>query len=134
MSKSESDPRSRIELTDSHKDICEKFRKAKTDFTSEVTFDPETRPGVSNIVSILSAFTGKEPNYICQQMEIMNTAQFKMVVADVISEKLEPIRHRFHELSANKDYLDDVLRTGAHKARQIAETNFDQIKRMVGLL
>lgn len=134
MSKSESDPRSRIELTDSHRDIYDKFKKAKTDFTSEVTYDPVARPGVSNIISILSAFTGKEPVHICQRVEIMTTAQFKLVVADVISEKLEPIRERVYDLTRNKDYLESVLRVGEEKARRIASANFDEVKKMVGLL
>ncbi|XP_071480030.1 tryptophan--tRNA ligase, mitochondrial-like [Diadema antillarum] len=133
MSKSEQDPRSRIMLTDSHRDINEKFKKAKTDFTTEVTYDPESRPGVSNIVSILCAFTGKDPAHICRQSEILTTAQFKLVVADVISEKLAPIRKRFREIRDDVDYLENVLRTGEQKAREIAQPNYERVKKMVGL-
>nr|XP_054753416.1 tryptophan--tRNA ligase, mitochondrial-like [Lytechinus pictus]XP_054753422.1 tryptophan--tRNA ligase, mitochondrial-like [Lytechinus pictus] len=133
MSKSESDPKGKIELTDSCQDIREKFKKAKTDFISEVTFDPESRPGVSNLVDILSAFTGKEPSKICEQVEIMNTAQFKMVVADVVNEKLEPIRNKVCKLRKDKAYLEEVLKTGQKRAQEIAETNLDTVKKMVGL-
>lgn len=133
MSKSEPDPKGKIELTDSCRDIREKFKKAKTDFISEVTFDPESRPGVSNLVSILSAFTGKEPNRICGKAEIMNTSQFKMVVADVVNEKLEPIRNKVQELRRDRAYLEEVLKTGQNRAQKIAEENFETVKKLVGL-
>jgi tryptophanyl-tRNA synthetase len=66
MSKSDQDPRSRIEITDTPADILEKCKKALTDFTSEVTFDPENRPGVANLITIHSLFTGLDPAKICE--------------------------------------------------------------------
>ncbi|PNF20689.1 Tryptophan--tRNA ligase, mitochondrial [Cryptotermes secundus] len=67
MSKSEQDPKSRIEITDTPDDILEKCKKALTDFTSEITFDPEKRPGVANLITIHSLFTGLDPAEICEQ-------------------------------------------------------------------
>jgi tryptophanyl-tRNA synthetase len=67
MSKSEQDPKSRIEITDTPDNILEKCKKAVTDFTSEVTFDPEKRPGVANLITIHSLLTGMDPAEICEQ-------------------------------------------------------------------
>lgn len=75
MSKSEQDPKSRIEITDTCDDILEKCKKAVTDFISEVTFDPENRPGVSNLITIHSLFTGLHPSEICEQSMNLDTGR-----------------------------------------------------------
>lgn len=75
MSKSDQDPRSRVEVTDTPEDILEKCKKALTDFTSEVTFDPENRPGVSNLITIHSLFTGLQPAEICEQNVCLDTGR-----------------------------------------------------------
>jgi tryptophanyl-tRNA synthetase len=75
MSKSEQDPRSRIEITDTRDDILEKCKKALTDFTSEITFDPENRPGVANLITIHSLFTGLDPAEICEQSISLDTGR-----------------------------------------------------------
>lgn len=75
MSKSEQDPKSRIEITDTRDDILEKCKKAVTDFTSEVTFDPENRPGVANLITIHSLFTGLDPSEICEQSMDLDTGR-----------------------------------------------------------
>lgn len=65
MSKSEKDPRSRINLCDSPEDIFMKFKKAVTDCTSTVSYEPDTRPGISNLVVIHSSLTGRSIDTIC---------------------------------------------------------------------
>ncbi|XP_077977232.1 tryptophan--tRNA ligase, mitochondrial-like [Glandiceps talaboti] len=132
MSKSDVNPLSRIELTDSYEDIQKKIRKAVTDFTSAVTFDPETRPGVSNMINIHCALTGLTPEQICEQSKDMETAQYKNVLADVVNEKLAPIRDEIQRLQTEKGYIEGILRTGADKARTLAEENYNEIKKIVG--
>ncbi|KAJ4439141.1 hypothetical protein ANN_15098 [Periplaneta americana] len=75
MSKSDQDPRSRIEITDTPEDLLEKCKKAVTDFTSEVTFDPEKRPGVANLITIHSLFTGLDPAEVCKQARGLDTGR-----------------------------------------------------------
>lgn len=76
MSKSEPDPKSRIQLIDTPEEIISKIKKAVTDFTPEVFYDLDKRPGVSNLISIHSILTGKSIEQICKEAEGINTGQY----------------------------------------------------------
>ncbi|XP_038048072.1 tryptophan--tRNA ligase, mitochondrial-like [Patiria miniata] len=134
MSKSEPDPKSRIELTDSCEDIQEKFKKAVTDFTGSVTFDPENRPGVSNLVAIHVAIEDSSPEEICERVMGVQTGEYKVMLAEAVNAKLAPIRERIFELRRNTEYIEDVLRTGAERASEIAERTYNDVKKLVGLI
>ncbi|XP_021917232.1 tryptophan--tRNA ligase, mitochondrial isoform X2 [Zootermopsis nevadensis] len=133
MSKSDQDPRSRVEVTDTPEDILEKCKKALTDFTSEVTFDPENRPGVSNLITIHSLFTGLQPAEICEQNVCLDTGRYKLVVAEVIQEKLAPLRQRVQEYMSEPQYIEQVLQKGSEKASVIAKQTWKDVKTRVGL-
>jgi len=75
MSKSHTDSKSRLNIMDEPDILLEKVKKAMTDFISEVTYEPEKRPGVSNLIDIHSLFTGKTPEEICKEAAGLNTAQ-----------------------------------------------------------
>lgn len=75
MSKSAVDVKSRIELLDEPDEILKKLKKALTDFTSEVTFDLEKRPGISNLILIHSLFTGKSIEEICKDAQGIDTGK-----------------------------------------------------------
>lgn len=134
MSKSDSDPKSRIEITDTKEDIAFKLKKAVTDFTSAVTYDPENRPGVSNLVDIHAAATGQRPEDIPDQVTGMTTAEYKMVVAAAVNSRLETVRDKYLKLIEDKSFLRDVLNTGATKAKLVAEETCSDVKRCVGLI
>ncbi|XP_072036131.1 tryptophan--tRNA ligase, mitochondrial-like [Amphiura filiformis] len=133
MSKSDSDALSRIQLTDSEDDIQKKCKKAVTDFISEVTFDPEKRPGVSNLISIHSAFSGLSVEEICKQAKGQETAEYKMVVAEAVNKIIAPIREHVFEVRRNKVFIQHVLSIGEEKARAMAAENFTEVKKLVGL-
>ncbi|XP_035686296.1 tryptophan--tRNA ligase, mitochondrial-like [Branchiostoma floridae] len=132
MSKSEADPKSRIDLTDPPDVVREKMKKAITDFNSSVTYDPDTRPGVSNLVRIHSACTGLSYDEICRQNEGIETAKYKFVVADAVIAKMDPIRTEILRLQKDRGFLEGVLREGARKARDIAEKTYSDVKKLVG--
>ena len=134
MSKSAVNPLSRIELTDSEDDIRKKFKKAVTDHTSEVTFDLEKRPGVSNLISIHSAFSGLSTDEICEQAKGMETAEYKMVVADVVNKTIAPIREQIFDIRKNPSFIEHTLDNGAERARAIAAENFREVKRLLGFV
>lgn len=75
MSKSSNDPKGRIEIMDEPDILLKKIKKSVTDFTSEVTFEPETRPGVSNLVMIHSLITGKTTDDIVEEAKGLDTAK-----------------------------------------------------------
>ncbi|PIK56653.1 putative tryptophan--tRNA ligase, mitochondrial [Apostichopus japonicus] len=134
MSKSDADPKSRIELTDDKEAITLKLKKAVTDFTSDVTFEPDERPGVANLVTIHAAASGQVPEEIPGQVVGMTTAEYKMIVAKAVNERLAPVRERYFALMNDEDYLMDTLHKGAEKAKLVAENTLTEVKRCVGLL
>lgn len=76
MSKAEGTDRGRINLTDTPDVMLSKIRKAVTDMTSKITYEPETRPGVSNLVAIHSAVTNKNPEELCQEAANLDTDKY----------------------------------------------------------
>ncbi|XP_032069340.1 tryptophan--tRNA ligase, mitochondrial [Thamnophis elegans] len=133
MSKSDPHKLATVCITDSPEEIKLKFRKAVTDFTSEVTYDPEHRLGVSNLVAIHSAATGLSTEEVVQQSIGLDTAHYKAMVAEAVIEKLAPVRNEFKRLKEDKSYLEEVLSSGAERARELAAPVYWEVKRLVGL-
>lgn len=132
MSKSDPQKLATVSIADSPDDIALKFRKAVTDFTSEVTYDPATRPGVSNLVSIHAAVTGLSIEEVLHQSVGLDTAQYKMVVAESVIKKFAPIRNEIKKLQEDKSHLMKVLEDGAVKAKELAAPIYQEIRRLVG--
>ena len=133
MSKSEPDVKSRIELTDSPDDIRAKLRKAVTDTTSAVTYDPASRPGVSNLIELRAALSGTPAEEVVAAASGLDTLHFKMEVGEELIERLAPIQKEIVRLQNEKSYLVQVLASGRDRAREIAQRTLCDVKRMVGL-
>ncbi|XP_045402885.1 tryptophan--tRNA ligase, mitochondrial isoform X1 [Lemur catta] len=134
MSKSDPDKLATIGITDSPEEIVQKFRKAVTDFTSEVTYDPASRGGVSNIVAIHAAVTGLSVEEVVRRSAGLDTARYKLVVADAVIEKFAPIRSEIEKLKMDKAHLEKVLQVGSAKARELAYPVCQEVKKLVGFL
>lgn len=133
MSKSELDTKSRIELTDSSDEIIRKVRKAVTDMKSEVTYEPQSRPGVSNLVLIYSVISGLTPQQVCAQFVGKDTFHFKLEVAELLVEFMKPIRTRIVDYQANPEYLESVLKDGAIRALQLADITISEVQQVLGM-
>ncbi|KAG4074115.1 hypothetical protein HA402_014320 [Bradysia odoriphaga] len=133
MSKSDPNPKTRIELLDRPERILEKVKKAVTDCTSAVTYDPETRPGVSNLVAIHSLMSGISIEQIVNDASNLDTGKYKFRVADAVIERIDPIRLKIEDYLKNPEYLIDVMRIGAEKSSRIAEETIVDVKRKVGV-
>lgn len=135
MSKSDLDANSRIQLTDPPELILKKIRKAVTDSTSLVSYDPINRPGVSTLLDIDSACTDRDPEEISEQMllKTINTGEYKREVANILIEHLKPIQKKYLELINDKTYLIKTLNEGAVKANDIASKNYEQICNIIGM-
>ncbi len=120
MSKSDPQKLATVFLTDTPDDIVLKIRRAVTDFTSEVTYEPESRPGVSNLVSMHAAVSGQSVEEVVRLAEGMDTGQYKNVVAEAIVQKLQPIRLEIQRLRADRGHLESLLAKGAENARSLA--------------
>ena len=137
MSKSHDDSRSRILITDDHEEIHTKIKLALTDSMQGVSFDPVTRPGVSNLLALVSFLNNGRPTCeeVAQQYSALSMHDFKSMVASTINEHLSGIRARY-DLLMNADdgrYLDDVARVGADKARKEAEKTMTLVRHAIGL-
>ncbi|RLV98961.1 hypothetical protein DV515_00010197 [Chloebia gouldiae] len=132
MSKSDPQKLATVSIADSPDEIVLKFRKAVTDFTSEVTYDPAARPGVSNLVSIHAAVTGLSIKEVLHQATGLDTAHYKMVVAESVIQKFTPIRNEIKKLQEDKSHLIKVLEDGAEKAKELAAPIYQEIRRLVG--
>ena len=133
MSKSDPDPKSCLMITDTPDAIIEKLKKSITDFTSEVTYEPERRLGVTNLLTIHSLITGTSTEQICNDVKGLNTGQYKLVVADAIIAHMNPIRVKIEDYLKNPDYLTKILQDGNNKARVVAEKTMEEVKHKVGL-
>jgi tryptophanyl-tRNA synthetase len=132
MSKSASTDAGLIGLLDPPDAIARKFKRAVTDSGSDVRYDPQHRPGVSNLLEILGALTGQQPADVAA-----NYAQYgplKTDAGEVVIEALRPIQKRAHDLLADRGELSALLRKGAEKARAVASATLDRAYDAVGLL
>jgi tryptophanyl-tRNA synthetase len=132
MSKSVSSPLGTVLVLDSPEEIDRKVRKAVTDTETEVRYDPVAKPGVSNLLELLSAATGEDPAALATRY--VNYGQLKADVAEALAELLRPVRARLMELHAEPGYVESVLAEGAAKAHAIAGPTLDRAMRAVGLL
>ena len=133
MSKSDVNPRSRIELTDTADEIHQKMKKAMTDSTPSMSYDPETRPAIANMVEIHAAVTGQTPAEVIRVVEGLNHVQYKELLTNVINDKIGPIREEINRLHADRGYVESVLDSGATRAREIASETYGQVRKAVGL-
>lgn len=134
MSKSDPDKFATVRITDSPEEIVNKFRKAITDFTSEVTYDPKTREGVSNLIAIHSAVTGMSVEEVVSRSTGLDTGRYKLVVAEAVIEKFAPIKNEIEKLKLDQGYLETVLQAGSTKAKELAYPICQEVKKMVGFL
>lgn len=135
MSKSDPDSNSRIQLTDLADLITKKIRKAVTDSTSLVSYNPVQRPGVSTLLDIDSACTGRDPEEISESclLRAIDTGEYKREVARLLIDHLAPIQKKYLELINDKVYLRKCLDEGANKASQIASRNLNEICETIGM-
>lgn len=133
MSKSDRDFKNRIDLTDTPDLILKRIKEAVTDFTSAVTYDPDKRPGVSNLIMIHSLCSGKSTDEICLESSRLDTGQYKLVVAEAVVEYLKPLQSEINHFLNDSSYLSQVLRVGSEKAAEIARETMTEVKEAIGL-
>ena len=133
---SKSLPKGCVFLMERPEDIQRKFKRAITDSDTEncVRFDPENKPGVSNLMSIYAATTGKTFEEIETEFAGCGYGKFKPAVGEAVIETLRPIREETKRLLKDKAYLESVYRDGAQKASYVAEKTLRKVYKKVGFL
>ncbi len=132
MSKSAASDSGIVYLLDEPSAIIKKFKRAVTDSDGEVRFDRTEKPGISNILEILAACTGRTP-----EQTAAGYTQYGPLKADAgeaVVEVLTPIQHRYRELMGDQAELSRLLRVGADKARSVASATLARTYSNIGLL
>ena len=132
MSKSEAED-SYIALLDSPEAIRRKFRRAVTDSEAEIRFDLDNKPGVSNLLNILSAVSTTSVETICSEMQGQGYGVLKERTAEAVIEHIRPIRAEFDQLIKDKVYLSETLKNNAGRAQAIAQRTLRKVYKKVGL-
>ena len=133
MSKSDTNDNAYILVMDSPDDILRKFKRAVTDSDARVAYSPD-KPGVSNLINIYSAATGKTVSQIEAEFEGKGYGVFKPAVAEAVIELLRPLRERSLELLRDRSYLEDVMEKGAQKARAITDAKVVEVYDKLGFV
>ena len=133
---SKSNPDGCVFLMEKPEDIMRKFKRAVTDCDTErcVRYDREAKPGVSNLMQIYSAVTGKSLEEIEQEFEGKGYGAFKPAVGEAVVETLRPIREEATRILSDKAYLEQVYRAGAEKASYIAGKTLRKVYKKVGFV
>jgi tryptophanyl-tRNA synthetase len=131
MSKSDPNPKSRIDLLDSPDQIRKKIMSAVTDSEPTVRFDPEEKPGISNLLEIMSGCTGRSVGELADEFRDAGYGAFKEAVADAVIAELAPIRAAYESL--DDEEVARIMQRGALDARTRAEGFQQEVRTAVGL-
>ncbi len=134
MSKSSASEAGLVKLMDAPAVTAKKFRSAVTDTGREVRYDPAEKPGISNLLDILAATTGRPIPELEAEYEGRGYGDFKKDVADAVVERVAPIRERTLELLEDPAELDRLLAIGADKASERAERMLREVYDRVGFV
>ena len=134
MSKSAESQAGLINLLDPPKVTAKRIKSAVTDAETDIRFDRETKPGISNLLTIYSAITGQSVDALVGAYQGKLYGHLKTDVAEAVVGRLTPIRERANELLADPAELDRLLAVGADKAREIASVTLRDVYAKVGFL
>ena len=134
MSKSAPSPAGLVNVLDEPSVVAKRIRSAVTDTEREVRYDPEAKPGVSNLLSILAAVTARPPAEAAADYAGRGYGDLKSDVAEAVIETLTPVRERVRELLEDPAELDRILAAGADRARARAEQTLRRVHERVGFL
>jgi len=131
MSKSDDNENSRIELLDSPEIIRKKISRATTDSETEIKFDKENKPGISNLLNIMAVCTTQTVPELVETYKGKTYGEFKKDVAEAIVALLTPFQARYNDIS--DEYVLKVLREGAEKVAERAQATLQRVKDAIGL-
>lgn len=131
MSKSDENPNASIYLTDDKDTIIRKFKRAVTDSLGSVKYCEE-QPGISNLIDIYRACTGKSIEDIEKEFDGKGYGDFKLAVGECVADMLTPVQTRFDELSKDKAYIDGIIKENAEKAGYFANKTLRKVQKKVG--
>ena len=133
MSKSDENPNATVLVLDDRDTILRKFKRAVTDSETEVRYDPEQKPGVSNLMTIYSVATGKTLEEVASEFSGRGYGDFKAGVGEAVADLLAPLQARYQELSKDKARIDGWIKENDGRAARIAYRTLRKVQKKVGL-
>lgn len=136
MSKSDTNPNNFIGLLEDTKKLTKKIKRAVTDSDEQanIYFNPQEKPGVSNLLTLLSLSTGKSVDALVPEYEDKMYGHLKGDVAEAVVALLSPIQQRYAEIRQDRAYLDEVMKNGAQKASERAAVTLQKVYDAVGFI
>ncbi len=134
MSKSDPDPAGCIYLMQKPEEIIRSFKRAVTDSETRVAYDPELKPGVSNLMTIYSSASGKTLQQIEEEYAGQGYGAFKAAVGEAVVEMLRPVREEAERLLGDKVYLEQTYREGAERAARAAARTLSKVYKKLGFI
>ncbi|MGA5301520.1 tryptophan--tRNA ligase [Nucisporomicrobium flavum] len=134
MSKSASSPNGIIELLEEPSRSAKKIKSAVTDTGREILYDEENKPGISNLLTIYAALTGRTIDELLEQYDGRGYGDLKKDLAEIVVEFVKPIQDRTRTFLEDPGYLDKVLAIGADKARAVSAVTLAQAYQNIGFL
>ncbi len=136
MSKSDENPKAYISMLDDFNVIAKKIKSAVTDSEGVIEYrdGDETKAGVNNLLTIMSAVTGRTIDSIVADYSGKGYGDFKADVAEAVVEHIKPIRAEYDRLSEDKAYLVDVYTKGAERANRIADRTLKKVYKKIGFI
>jgi tryptophanyl-tRNA synthetase len=134
MSTTDGQPQGTVLITDPPETILKKVKSAVTDSGTDVRYDPEAKPGISNLLEIMSVSTGEPIPELESRYDGGGYGPFKTDVAEAVVELLDPIRTRFEELRGDEPQLRSMLAKGADKARETSQPTLEQMYERMGFV
>ena len=131
MSKSDENENASVYILDTPDAIMRKFKRAVTDSVGEVRYCDE-QPGIRNMIDIYSACTGDTPSDIEKMFQGKGYGDFKTAVGEVVVARLKPIQEEYARLSADKAYVDSIIKENAEKANYFANKTLRKVQKKVG--
>lgn len=136
MSKSDENPKAYISILDDFNVISKKIKSAVTDSEGVIEYreNDETKAGINNLLTIMSAVTGNPIEKIVSDYSQQGYGVFKADVAEAVVEHIRPIREKYDRLSDDKQYLIDVYTNGAQRANKIAQRTLNKVYKKIGFI
>ena len=133
MSKSDTNTKSFILMTDTPDVIVKKIKSAVTDSEAKVYYSPD-KPGVSNLMDIYSACTGLTIEQITRDFDGKGYGEFKSAAAEAVIEEIRPVQEEFNKIVTDKAYILETAKKGAEKAQRIADRTMRKVMKKVGFM
>ena len=133
MSKSDENTNAVVYILDDKDTIIRKFKRAVTDSDTEVKFAPG-KDGINNLMTIYSCFSGKSFDEIEKEFAGKGYGDFKLAVGETCADTLAPVQQKFHELLADKAYLEELMKKGADEASYYARKTLSKVRRKLGFV